>query len=136
MKSLLLDTNVLSELARPRPDPQVVEFLMETVGFLSVVTLHELRHGAELVKDTRKRGKLLKWIEGIRTNYAKNILPVTAEIAEAAAQMRAKAQQSGKVLHIEDALIAATALIHSLQLATRNTRDFEITGLQVTDPWQ
>jgi len=133
--TFLLDTNVVSELARPRPKKEVLRFLQDADGFLSVVSLHELRHGAELLKDSVRRRKLLDWLNGLRSQYAKNILPVDAEIAEAAAVLRAERAKSGRILHIEDALIAATAQVCSMTLVTRNIKDFEGCGVKLINPW-
>lgn len=134
---LLLDTNVLSETMRPRPDAKVVAFLRRGLpSYISVVTVHELKHGAELVKDARRRQEIAAWFASIRSDFEDQILTVTAEIAETAAVLRASASRSGRVLHIEDAIIAATALKHNLTLITRNTSDFEVTEVPQINPWE
>ena len=133
---VLLDTNVLSELARPRPDPTVIEFLRrEPTARISVVTLHELVFGARRVSDLTKRRRLLKWIEDIETSYIGSLIPVTREIARKAADFRAEEQRQSRILHLEDALIAATAEDRSLTLVTRNTRDFVSIGISLINPW-
>jgi toxin FitB len=135
--SVLLDTNVLSELARPVPEASVVDFCRNLEGsYISVITLHELTLGAKLVKAKSKRTKLLTWIDSIQERYAQSILDVTPHIANRAADLRASASTTGTALHIEDALIAATAQEHSLQLATRNLKDFKRTGTSLVDPWK
>ncbi|HIG28241.1 MAG TPA: type II toxin-antitoxin system VapC family toxin [Verrucomicrobiales bacterium] len=132
----LLDTNILSELARPKPNSRVVDYLSQGIqGYVSVITLHELRHGTELVKNLKKRKRLLEWIDSIHSEYQSSILPVTTDVAARAAIMRASASRKGLTLHIEDALIAATASLAVLTLATRNTNDFEITGIKLFNPW-
>lgn len=133
----LLDTNVLSEIARPAPDANVLKFLSGGIpAYISVLTLHELRHGAELVKDSEKRHKLTEWVSSIREPYDQSILPVTADTAETAAKLRAAASRKGCVLHIEDAIIAATAIEHNLTLITRNTSDFAVTQVGQINPWE
>lgn len=133
----LLDTNVLSESTKLAPNGHVLHFLSSGVpAFISALTLHELRHGAELIKDIKKREKLSEWVNAIRRDYATHILPITPDIAETAAILRASASRKGRILHIEDALIAATALEHQLTLITRNTSDFEITEIPQLNPWQ
>lgn len=135
--TVLLDTNVLSELARPKPDPRVIEFIRRSpVACVSVITLHELVFGAKRVPDQVKRRKLLKWIEQIETNYADSLIPITPAIARIAAGFRAEEQGRGRILHLEDALIAATTLEMGLTLATRNTRDFDSAGIALTNPWK
>ncbi|MDA0348145.1 MAG: type II toxin-antitoxin system VapC family toxin [Verrucomicrobia bacterium] len=135
--SVLLDTNVLSELARPVPEASVEDYCRNIeVSYISVITLHELTFGAKLVKTKSKQKKLLNWIDSIQERYPQSILDVTSHIANRAADLRASASTKGRVLHIEDALIAATALEHSLKLATRNTKDFKNTGTSLVDPWK
>ena len=134
--ALLLDTNVVSELARPKPSEKVLRFLGDTDGFISVVTLHELRRGAELLQAEEKRIKLLDWLSGVRATYSSKIIPIDAEIAEKAAVLRAEASKSGRVIHIEDALIAVTASAFSLTLVTRNVRDFETASVDIVNPWE
>ena len=134
--ALLLDTNILSELARPKPDPTVIELLRrEPTAQISVVTLHELVFGARRVQDPAKRQELLEWIEIIENRYAGSLIPVTREIARTAADFRVQEQRQGRTLHIEDALIAATAEDRSLTLVTRNTRDFVSIGISLINPW-
>ncbi len=126
---VLLDTNVVSELARPRPDQQVLRSLKKIhTGALSVVSLHELYCGARRVRDQGKSKKLETWVDGMKAEYGNSIMPVTGEIAEKAATLRARSSRQGKVLHFEDALIAATAIEHELLLVTRHMQDFEVTG--------
>jgi len=134
---VILDTNVLSELARPSPQESVIAYCRGIdTAYISVISLHELTYGAKLVKAKLKQNKLLKWIDAIQEQYQPCILDVTPGIANRAADLRASASTKGVVLHIEDALIAATALEHSLQIATRNTKDFKQTGASLINPWK
>jgi len=137
MSLVLLDTNVISELAKPEPNPSVVDFCKELpTAYLSVITMHELLYGALILKAKSKGKKLQGWIDGLEQNFAGNILPITTDIAKIAADMRATAARSGKVVPSEDALIAATAKHHGLRLATRNTKDFKPTKIPVINPWE
>jgi predicted nucleic acid-binding protein len=134
--SVLLDTNVVSELARPRPDLNVTRYCASLPhSFLSVITLHELWHGAHLVKSTPKRDRLLAWVNEIEHKFAPQILPITASIAATAAKLRAEHTARGLQLHIEDALVAATVREHKLTLATRNLSDFSATDVPLVNPW-
>ena len=134
--SVLLDTNVISELARRRPNTGVMDLLnREPHSLLSVITLHELTFGAVQVSDPNRRKKLLVWIENIETRFRDSLIPVSSEIARLAAELRAGEQHQGRVFHVEDALIAATAAHHSLTLITRNTKDFENLDIPLLNPF-
>lgn len=133
---VLVDTNVISELMRPIPDLAVVEFLNEHLHpFLSVISLHELHYGSQCHRDPIRRRKLNAWTASIRKDFKDRLLSIGPEIAEKADQLRADDRLRGRVLHLDDALIAATALHHGLTLATRNVRDFEMTGVSLLNPW-
>ena len=134
--AVLLDTNVLSEVVRPRPNQNVLQFLEEVKdSYLSVVTLHELYHGAALVKDGGKRERLLQWVHDLEVQQESKLLPVSADIARIAAHLRSESASKGRVLHIEDALIAATAEHHELIVATRNIKDFDNISVELINPW-
>jgi toxin FitB len=132
----LLDTNVISETRRSRPDAGVIAFLSAAAAqglFLSVLTLGELRKGIPLKRrtDPLSPHELGIWVEGIATNFADRILPV-----DSAATLRwGELSASGNHTAI-DMLIAATALSGDLTLVTRNTRDFQSSGVLLHDPWQ
>lgn len=136
MKSWVLDTNVVSELSRLRPDPKVVAFLEESPALLlSVVTLHELEYGVEIAQAPR-REKLKKWLEELEVVFEGRIIDVTLPIGRAAALLRATETRRGRVLSPLDGLIAATALTLGAGLATRNTSDFEELQLVLVNPWK
>ena len=137
MTAFLVDTNVVSELVRPSPDPRVMKFLVaEADLWLSVVTLHELAYGAERVKDSARRHRLTAWIEALKQRFRERLIAIDAAIAEQAGRARANAAAQGRAVDPLDALIAATAQMRSLTLATRNVRDFEAFEIVVVDPWR
>lgn len=127
----LVDTNVLSELARPQPNPAVLAWLA-TVDSLnvSVITVEELHFGLSW----RPNPRIEKWLESLLEVC--NILAVTPEIARAAGQLRGQLQAQGKPRTQSDLLIAATALQHGYVLATRNTRDFQECGVSLLNPFE
>ena len=137
MPAFLLDTNVLSEIVRPKPSRNVQAFL-EREGdlWLSVVTLHEFAYGVALAADAARRLKLQTWIESVKNKFGDRILDVTPAIAETAGRLRGFSQSEGRALSPLDALIAATAAVQACTLATRNVRDFEHLGVGLFNPWE
>jgi predicted nucleic acid-binding protein len=132
---ILFDTNVLSELIRPKPEPKVVAFVRaQTDPFISVVTLHEITYGAERAPPAR-RAKLTAWIAGVRAQFAGRVLPVTEDIAVEAGRLRALAEAQGRPTEPVDAMIAASAISRGASVATRNISDFAPLGVTLIDPW-
>ena len=136
MNAVLLDTNVLSELVRQRPDGRVLAFVEAVEApLLSVLTLHELTYGAARVADLARRERLMAWIDTIRRRFAARLVEVDADVAEIAGRLRATARLAGHPTDAVDALIAASATIRGAVVATRNVRDFAPLGVPTTDPW-
>lgn len=134
---VLLDTNVVSELVRPRPEPRVAKFVSELADpVLSVITLHELHFGAERAGDPLRRAKLRAWIESLSARFSGRLIEVTAGIAAESGRMRAGAALLGIVVEPLDALIAASAQSCAADIATRNTADFAPLGVSTIDPWK
>ena len=137
MSGYLLDTNVVSELTKPSPDPQVVTFLRQQYDlWLSVVVVHELQFGVQEMPAGRRRDRVNALYRFFIDRHAGRLLPVDRMVAERAAQLRAQAHNAGRSLHLADALIAGTAIVHNLILATRNVRDFAVLDVEVVNPWE
>lgn len=130
MTQILLDTNIISELGKPEPQQSVVDFLVSLpVAWLSTITLHELEYGLALLPEGNRRSTIENTLSGLISRYSDYVIPVQREEAQQAALLRASMRQSGRVLHLADSLIAGTAKVHNLVIATRNIKDFE--GLDV-----
>ena len=137
--SFLLDTNIISEGAKPRPDAGVMDWLAsidEEQLHLSIVSLAELRHGIERLDTGRRKTALDLWLtEQLPARFDDRLLPVDAETADAWGRIVAAAQAVGRPIGAMDAFIAATAKQHQLTLVTRNIADFEATGIRLFNPW-
>jgi predicted nucleic acid-binding protein len=139
MSGFLLDTNVPSELVRPRPERKVKEWVaaqrLDTL-FVSAVSFGELRKGIALREPGRRRDELEVWIHtDLSILFADRILNVTRSIAERWGVLEAQRQLAGRTLNVPDGLIAATALEHGLAVVTRNAKDFEGLGVSTLNPW-
>ena len=140
MPGFLLDTNVVSELMKPQPDPRVVTWVdatPEVLLHLSVITLGEVRKGIDLLPDdSRRRAALLSWLErDVRVRFQERLLVFDDEVAERWGQIEALARKRGLTLPTIDAELAATALHHGLTFATRNTEHIGPAGVPVFNPW-
>ena len=131
----LVDANVLSEPIRPAPDPRVVEWLSahEEELVVDAVVLGELSVGILGYPAGRKRAALERWFESVV--QAIECLPWDAGVSLRWARMVSQLKRKGQSLPLLDSMIAATALHHGLTVVTRNTRDFQRTGVKVFDPF-
>ena len=131
----LLDTCVISELRKPLGNRGVAAWMagiQPDEAFLSVLTLGEIRHGIELhrAKDPKAAGALERWLLGLEAHYAERILPITAPIADRWGRIAIS-----QPLPVSDGLIAATGLEHKLTVVTRNTADFQRSGVTIVNPF-
>jgi predicted nucleic acid-binding protein len=131
----LLDTNVVSETRKTRPDKRVTGLLAAADAsglFLSVLTVGELRRGvaAKRRSDPDAAAHIAAWVDDLETNFADRILPIDTAIAKVWGELSAHRSRP-----VVDTLIAATALVHDLTLVTRNTEDVRGIAMSVIDPW-
>jgi hypothetical protein len=138
--NFLIDTNVISEMTRPRPDERVISFLHEADEdrlLLSVVTLAELRRGVALKAEGAAKRKLQAWLTNdLAERFAGRIVDIDRQIADCWGELMASAKRRGLALHVMDGFLAATAVARQLTLVTRNVRDFESFDVPVFDPWR
>ena len=139
MSGFLLDTNVISELRKLRPNQGLKQWfagIPEDVLFLSCITLGELRMGIELVVEAKKRRDLERWlVSNVAVRFGKRVLAFDGGVADRWGRLEAQARLRGGRLPAIDAMLAATALHHDLSLVTRNERDFLRSGVPVVNPW-
>ena|SRR5450432_3445912 len=140
MSGFLLDTNVISELVRPRPETRVMEWMEaadEGLLHLSVLTLGEIRKGAALLAQGRKRTHLETWLEvDLPARFSKRVLPIDAAVADRWGLLVSEAKRKGTSLAVIDGLLAATAIHHNLTVVSRNVVDFKDAPVQVLNPWE
>lgn len=136
MSGYLIDTNIISELRRPKRSLQVVKWFgsveVESL-YISVLTLGELRRGVERLrlKDPAAALALDRWLTGIRSEFSDRILAVEDAATEQWGRL-----SIAQPLPIIDGLLAATALVHRLTVVTRNTADFERSGVAWLNPFE
>ena len=139
MTGWLLDTNVLSELRRPKPDRKVVAFIAAQpleLLYVSAVTLAEIRFGIEVVTDATKRAELNDWLaHKLQPMFEQRVLPVTEEIMFKWRLLVEDGRKAGYTFSQPDLIIAAAALCHGLTVVTRNVRDYEQVRARVFNPW-
>ncbi len=132
--SFLCDTNVVSELAKPRPHAGVVRWMQDLpVLFLSAISVEEMSYGLQRLPAGNSSQRIRVWLEQLLD--AAEILPITADIARRAGHLRGRFAAQGQTRSQADLLIAATAQLGSMTVVTRNTRDFEGCQVPVFDPF-
>ena len=131
----LVDANVLSEPTKPAPVAKVLEWLRGNEVEIAVdpIIIGEIRFGVDRMPPGRRRQRLERWFDEGVVNLV--CLPIEAATGIRWAKLLARLRAAGDAMPFKDSLIAATALVHGLTVATRNTRDFKKTGVKVIDPF-
>ena len=132
----LLDTNFVSEARKPRPNPGVLAFLLETSpdrSFVSAMTIGELRKGvaARRALDAEAADRLAEWVDQLESEFSERVITVDGAVARIWGELSAS-----RPVPVVDTLIAATAIVHDLTLVTRNVRDMASTGARLLNPWE
>lgn len=139
MTGWLLDTNVLSELRRPKPESKVVAFVASQpleLLYISVVTLAEIRFGIELVADLARRCELMDWLtHKVRPTFGPRALAITEDIMFRWRLMVAEGRKSGHTFSQPDLIIAATGQCHGLTVVSRDTAEYMKARVPVFSPW-
>ena len=137
MTGFLLDTNVVSEVTKPNPDPMVIDFLStESDLWVSTLVLHELEFGLGLLPAGRRRDRIRTQLLSFVAEYSSRVLSLGSQEARHAARFRCRRHRTGRPVNLGDALIAGTAVAHDLVLATRNVDDFDGLDVPVRNPWR
>ncbi len=139
MTGWLLDTNVLSELRRPKPEHKVLAFVAAQpldLLYVSAVTLAEIRFGIELVADAGRRAELNDWLaHKVRPMFEQRVLPVSEDVMFKWRLLIEDGRKVGHTYSQPDLIIAATALHHGLTVVTRDVSDYEKARAPVLNPW-
>ena len=140
MSGFLLNTKVISEVVKPRPNPGVLEWMEvteESLLYLSVLTLGELRKGIVLLPSGRRRVSLEAWLDhDLTVRFSGRILPVDIAVADRWGRISGTEAARKSPLPVIDGLLAATALQHDLTLVSGDTRNAAVSGVQIFDPWE
>jgi toxin FitB len=140
MSGFLLDTNCISELVRPKPEPRVLNWMEaadEATLYLSVLTVGEIRRGVAGLTQGKRRTQLETWLEvDLHARFSGRIMPIDRAIADRWGLLTAEARRKGNPLSVIDGLLAATALHHNLTVVSRNSSDFSNTPAPVLNPWE
>jgi toxin FitB len=135
----LLDTNILSELRRVRPNSRVVAFIKAQpleILYISSVTLAEIRFGIELVAEPVRRAELDNWLtHRVRPMFGGRVLPLTEDVMLKWRLLVEEGRKTGHTFSQPDLIIGATALEHGLTLVSRDTADYEKAHVPVINPW-
>ena len=136
----LLDTCVLSEYVKKKPNQQVIQWLddqEEASLYISILTIAELKKGIIKIKNSQplRYQKLTKWLQKIKQRFNQRILPLTNNILDSWGKTCGESEAKGNKLAIMDSLIAATAYEHNLIIVTRNISDFHFSSIKVFSPW-
>jgi len=136
----LLDTCVISELVKKEPHPSVIRWMDpadESKMYLSVLTIGELIKGITKLPDGERREKLQSWVSNdLAQRFGPRLLEIDAEISMAWGTLLGEAERRGEKLPVVDSLIAVSANVHDLIVATRNVKDMERCQVKVFNPWE
>ena len=136
----LLDTCVISELAKPEPNEKVVSWVTqndEENFYLSTLTFGELHKGISRLSPSKRKENLLQWVEhDLKDRFKTRIIDITLKVAKQWGETQGISESQGRPMPAIDGLIAATGLTHDLTVVTRNTADMQQSGVSLLNPWE
>jgi predicted nucleic acid-binding protein len=139
VSGFLLDTNVVSELVKPKPNSNVTQWVRatdESLLYLSVLTLGEIRKGITSLADAGRRIRLEAWFDGdLVLRFSNRILPIDHSVADRWGRIAGSVAARKSPLPVIDGLLAATAVHYDLTLVTRDTRHVPVSGVSAFNPW-
>ncbi|MFO8112672.1 MAG: type II toxin-antitoxin system VapC family toxin [Desulfosalsimonadaceae bacterium] len=135
----LLDTCLIAELAKSKPDKKVVDWVLsenETSFYISVLTFGELHKGVEKLPESEKKEELRIWIENeLKNRFQNRIIRIDMRVSILWGKIQRFAEKNGKPMPAIDSLIAATGIAYDLTVVTRNVTDMEQSGVKLLNPW-
>ena len=136
----LLDTCVISELAKPEPNEKVVSWVTqndEENFYLSTLTFGELHKGISKLPPSKRKENLLQWVEhDLKDRFKTRIIDITLKVAKQWGETQGISESQGRPMPTIDGLIAATGLTHDLTVVTRNIADMQQSGVSLLNPWE
>jgi toxin FitB len=136
---IVLDTNVISEAMRPRPDPRIIEWLdtnTERPVVLTSITIAELLLGMRILEPGKRRSELERRFEMLLRGFRRETLAFDEAAADAYSEIAAARKRAGRPMRAFDAMIAGIAVSRNAEIATRDISDFEGCGAQLINPWE
>jgi predicted nucleic acid-binding protein len=135
----LLDTCVVSELIKKKPETCVVKWIKqidESDMYLSVLTIGELQKGVIKLRESKRKQNLIHWVESdLVKRFENRILSISDSVARKWGEIQGKAEQEGRKMPVVGSLIAATGIVYDLQVVTRNIEDMKNSGVKLKNPW-
>ena len=135
----LLDTCLISELAKAKPNGRVVDWVLgenETSFYISVLTFGELHKGVEKLPESKKKKELRNWIESaLKNRFQNRIIGIDMSVSILWGKIQSFTERKGKPMQAIDSLIAATGIAYNLTVVTRNVSDMEQSGVKLLNPW-
>ena len=134
---IFIDTNVISEILRPTPEPRVVEWLIRHDSELVIpgIVIAEVAFGIHKLQPDRRAKRLMRGLDAWRQRLAGRVMAFNEECALIYGELMGASAKQGRPMSAQDGMIAAVARVHGGKLATRNVRDFEHAGVDIVNPW-